>query len=263
MLEHRWLFRDTASKKGRNIIITPETSDFKYISAGRIILDKTVGSALGQNEGAETVLIVLHGSGTVSVSGRRFDVNRFDGVYVPRGEEFMIQSHGDLDILEASAPTSQAFPAAYVRYNDIKEAIDYHLEVGAEPYYRDIWKVLAENVEGSRLLAGITMSKPGNWTSWPPHEHAATQEELYLYFDMPRPGFGTQYIYTDLDAPELVAPVFGDDAVTIVEGYHPNVAAPGFPMNFVWVLCSLEEETYRKLGGVNIQPGLEMETGLR
>jgi hypothetical protein len=34
-------------------------------------------------------------------------------------------------------------------------------------------------------------------------------------------------------------------------------------MNFVWVLCSLEEETYRKLGGVNIQPGFEMETGLR
>lgn len=263
MLEHRWLFRDTASKKGRNIIITPQTSEFKYISAGRIILDASIGSALGQNEGAETVLIVLHGSGTISVSGRRFDVNRFDGVYVPRGEEFMVQSSTELDIVEASAPTSQSFPAAFVRYTDIADAEAYHLEVGAEPYYRDIWKVLADNVEGSRLLAGITMSRPGNWTSWPPHEHAATQEELYLFFDMPRPGFGTQYIYTDLEAPELVAPVRSDDAVTIVKGYHPNVAAPGFPMNFVWVLCSLEEETYRKLGGVNIQPGFEMETGLR
>lgn len=263
MLSHRWLFRDTASKKGRNIVITPETSDFKFISAGRIILDATVGSAVAENEGSETVLLVLHGSGTISVSGRRFDVNRLDGVYVPRGQEFMVQTAGELDILEASAPTSQTYPLAHVKYSDIRDAEDYHLEVGEEPYYRDIWKILAENVGGSRLLAGVTMSKPGNWTSWPPHEHAATQEELYLFFDMPRPGFGTQYIYHSLEAPELVAPVYENDAVTIVEGYHPNVAAPGFPINFVWILCSLEEETYRKVGGVNVQPEFMMETGLR
>jgi 5-deoxy-glucuronate isomerase len=263
MLEHRWLFRDTASKKGRNITITPETSDFKYISAGRIILDQSVGSVVGQNPGSETLLLVLHGSGTISVSGRRFDIGRFDGVYVPRGEEFMVQSSDGLDILEASAPTDQTFALAHVRYDDIKDREGLFLKVGAEPYYREIWKVLAENVQGSRLLAGVTMSKPGNWTSWPPHEHAATQEELYLFFDMPRPGFGTQYIYHDLDAPELVAPVYENDAVTIVEGYHPNVAAPGFPINFAWILCSLEEETYRKVGGVNVQPEFMMETGLR
>ncbi|MFI5201609.1 MAG: 5-deoxy-glucuronate isomerase, partial [Candidatus Kapaibacterium sp.] len=147
---------------------------------------------------------------------------------------------------------------------DVKNSDSLTLHVGKEPYYRDIHKVLAENVEGSRLLMGVTMSKPGNWTSWPPHEHAATREELYLFFDMPRPGFGTQFIYSNLENPEFVQPVYEDDAVTIVKGYHPNIAAPGFPINFCWVLCSLEDDTWRSLGGVNVQPGFEqMPTGLR
>jgi 5-deoxy-glucuronate isomerase len=61
----------------------------------------------------------------------------------------------------------------------------------------------------------------------------------------------------------LIIPVFNNDAVTIVEGYHPNVAAPGYEINFVWVLCSLEELTFRKLGGVNVQPEFLMDTGLK
>jgi len=32
--------------------------------------------------------------------------------------------------------------------------------------------LLAKNVEAGRLVAGFTISEPGDWTSWPPHEHA-------------------------------------------------------------------------------------------
>jgi 5-deoxy-glucuronate isomerase len=61
-----------------------------------------------------------------------------------------------------------------------------------------------------------------------------------------------------------VQPVYEDDAVTIVEGYHPNVAAPGYPINFCWILCSLEDDTWRTLANVNVQKGFEtMPTGLR
>ena len=30
-------------------------------------------------------------------------------------------------------------------------------------------------------MAGVTFSQPGNWTSWPPHEHAALAEEGVAY----------------------------------------------------------------------------------
>ncbi len=264
-MSHAWLFRNTAAQKGRFITITPDTSDFATISAGRIILEAGMAPVVAQNEGSETTLLCLHGSGEVRIGAERFQVSKYDGVYVGRGEAFEVSTTGFIDIVEASAPTAKTWPSKYVNFEkEVKPSDSLTLHVGAEPYYRDIHKVLAENVEGSRLLMGVTMSKPGNWTSWPPHEHAATREELYLFFDMPKPGFGTQFIYSDLENPEFVLPVYEDDAVTIVEGYHPNVAAPGYPINFCWVLCSLEDDTWRTLANVNVQAGFEsMPTGLR
>jgi 5-deoxy-glucuronate isomerase len=47
--------------------------------------------------------------------------------------------------------------------------------------------LLAKNVEAGRLVVGFTLSEPGHWMSWPPHEHAKMLEEMYVYFDMPDP----------------------------------------------------------------------------
>ena len=262
MTDHKWLIRNTASQKGRNISVTPENSEFQYISAGRIILDSEVSRISAVNEGAETTLLVLNGKGNINVGDQNYPVSKFDGVYIPRGAEFSVETNDSLDVFEGSAPTEVEATPYHVRFDDIKDQEGMYLKVGQEPAYRDIYKVIAENVEGGKLLTGVTLSKPGNWTSWPPHEHAATQEELYLFFDIPSPGFATQFIYTQLENPEFAHPVYADDAVVIVKGYHPNVAAPGFPCNFAWLLCSLEDTTYRKVGGVNVQPEFMMETGL-
>jgi 5-deoxy-glucuronate isomerase len=264
-MSNNWLFRNTADEKGRVIMMTPRNSDFKYMSAGRITLDQEVPKVVAQNKGSETTLLCLHGRGSVSLGGSSYELSRFDGVYIPKGMNFEVATDRFVDIVEASCPTEKVHPVHYVNFEkDVKDNADLTLHVGAEPYYRDIHKIIAENVEGSRLLMGVTMSKPGNWTSWPPHEHEATREELYLFFDIPKPGFGTQFIYSDLGNPEFCMPVNENDAVTIVKGYHPNVASPGYPINFCWALCSLEDDTWRTLGGVNVQRGFEaMPTGLR
>lgn len=261
--DHPWLVRNTAPGPGRHITITPETSPFRFISAGRILLEPGTEEVTAVNPGAETTLLVLSGEGEVEVDGTIYPVSRFDGLYISRGATFVVRSSGKLDIFEGSAPTEVVAPTAHVRFDDIKDQESMYLKVGEEPAYRDIYKVIAENVDGGKLLTGVTLSKPGNWTSWPPHEHAETQEELYLFFDMPHPAVATQYVYTDMENPEFVRPVYGDDAVIIVKGYHPNVAAPGFRCNFAWLLCSLEDTTYRRVGGVNVQPEYEMDTGLK
>jgi 5-deoxy-glucuronate isomerase len=264
-MQNNWLFRNTASQKGRVIAMTPKNSAFKFLSAGRIILDRNTPKVNGVNEGAETTLLCLHGKGSVNVGGASYKLSRFDGIYISRGMPFEVTTDDFIDLVEASCPTEKMHPVRYINYEkDVKDSDSLTLHVGQEPYYRDIHKVIAENVEGSRILMGVTMSEPGNWTSWPPHEHEKTREELYLFFDIPKPGFGTQFIYTDLKNPEFSMPVNEDDAVTIVKGYHPNVASPGYPINFCWALCSLEDDTWRTLGGVNVQPGFEsMPTGLR
>ncbi|MEI8134107.1 MAG: 5-deoxy-glucuronate isomerase [bacterium] len=260
-----WLFRNTANSKGRTISITPKNSDFKFLSCGRIILDSSTPNTRGMNPNSETTLLCLHGEGQIIVEGVSYNLSRFDGLYITRGAEFEVVTDGEIDLVEASCPTEKVHPTKCVNFvSEVQNSESLTLHVGAEPYFRDIHKVIAENVDGSRILMGVTMSKPGNWTSWPPHEHASSREELYLFFDIPEPGFGTQFIYTDPQNPELVVPVYSDDAVTIVKGYHPNVASPGYPINFCWALCSLEDDTWRTLGGVNVQPGFEaMPTGLR
>src|SRR6185312_2325919 len=120
---NQWLFRNTASKKGRVISITPQNSEFVAISAGRIILDKEVPKAEGKNEGQETTLLCLHGSGRVTVGGNTYTVSRFDGVYIGRGEKFVVETEESIDIVEASAPTNKTWPSRYVNFEkEVKES---------------------------------------------------------------------------------------------------------------------------------------------
>ena len=103
-------------------------------------------------------------------------------------------------------------------------------------------------------MAGVTFSQPGNWTSWPPHEHAVLAEEAYLYIDMPRPAFGVQLVYADDRNPELATIVREGDVVLMPQGYHPNVAAPGHPINFLWMMAANRELEDRQFGVVNVHP---------
>ncbi len=108
--------------------------------------------------------------------------------------------------------------------------------------------------QAGRLVAGVTRSLPGNWTSWPPHEHAAMLEEIYVFVDMPEPSFGLQLVYTDGISAAEVEVVRDGDAVLLPEGYHPNVAIPGAPLNFVWIMAAHREVVDRKWGVVQVDP---------
>ena len=104
-------------------------------------------------------------------------------------------------------------------------------------------------------MAGVTLSQPGNWTSWPPHEHAAMLEEVYLYIDMPAPAFGIQLVYTNAREPEVATIVREGDIVLMPQGYHPNVAAPGGSHQLpVDDGRPHARTTDRQFGVVNVQP---------
>ena len=110
---------------------------------------------------------------------------------------------------------------------------------------RDLNIVIGDNVKAGRILMGFTKSQPGNWTSWPPHEHTELLEEVYVYFDMPAPAFGIQLVYTEPDKPEFMSIVRDGDAVLMPAGYHPNVAAPGHGINFIWMMAAHRDRAHR------------------
>jgi 5-deoxy-glucuronate isomerase len=231
------------------------------LSYGRIILDGGDEPVRFDTGSQETGLIGLAGRATVRVAGSQtFELGLYDAIYVPRhtGIE-VIPAAGGCDLAEVSAPVEHDYPLQFVAWNDVQQDAGLHFPTGGETYSRTVNILIGKNVQAGRIVAGVTFSKPGNWTSWPPHEHAEMLEEAYMYIAMPAPAWGVQFVYTDPKAPELVTVVHQDDCVVMPKGYHPNVAAPGGSIGFLWMMAAHREVADRQFGVVKVQP--EYATG--
>ena len=249
------IVRDTAARKGRTQSVAPRSTAARHLHYGRIILD--AGDApLNFNTGElETGLICLKGSASISVDGVAHTLERYDSVYVPRDSAVEVAPRGGgCDVAEIAAPVTKRHPVQFVSFAAVQKDPGLHFETGGPGAKRDLNVLIGKNVQAGRIMAGVTFSAPGNWTSWPPHEHAAMLEEAYLYVDMPAPTFGVQLVYTNPQEPELATIVREGDIVLMPQGYHPNVAAPGGSINFVWMMAANREDEDRQYGVVNVQP---------
>lgn len=110
---------------------------------------------------------------------------------------------------------------------------------------REVFMTLNQEIQASRLIAGLTWGGNGAWTSWPPHQHEADLEEIYCYFDMDEPHFGLHLSYTAPgDVDNIVAhPVKSGSMVLAPRGYHPTVASPGTRNAYFWVLAAHSHES--------------------
>lgn len=249
------VFRKTNAHIGRNVAVTPANSTNRHLSYARIILNRDSSSVRFSNPGQETGLIVLSGAATVIAAGQRADLKQFDGAYIPRDAQIEVSADGSVDIAEFSADVSERHPFQVVRYQDVQKDGSLKFTTGTASQQRVVNIVLGKNIQANRLLVGFTVSDPGNWTSWPPHEHTKMLEEMYVYFDMPDPAFGIQLVYNDAQDPDLVTMVRDGDAVLMPGGYHPNVSVPGHRITFLWAMAAHREKEDRKFGVVNVQPG--------
>ncbi|HXA00182.1 MAG TPA: 5-deoxy-glucuronate isomerase [Candidatus Dormibacteraeota bacterium] len=251
----KMVFRKTNGQKGRHLAVTPKNSTMRHLSYGRIILDSSVPSVSFDNGEQETGLICLSGKATVKTGGQQIELNKFDAVYIPRDSAIEVSTSGSVDLAEFSSDVTGKYPLKIVRYEEVSKDPGMKFVTGGPGSSRNLTMLLAKNVEAGRLVAGFTYSDPGNWTSWPPHEHAKMLEELYVYFDMPEPAYGIQLVYNDTEYPELVTVVRDGDAVLMPGGYHPNVSVPGHRIAFLWAMAAHREVEDRQFGVVNIQPG--------
>ena len=249
------IVRDTASRKGRTVSVAPGKTASRQLRYGRVILDAGDAAVAFHTGECETGLVGLKGTATVSVDDAAYELGRYDALYVPRGVAVTITAGPDgCDLAEIAAPVTRHHPVQFVRFSDVQRDSGLHFEAGGPGAKRDLNILIGKNVQASRIMAGVTFSQPGNWTSWPPHEHAAMLEEAYLYIDMPSPAFGIQLVYTNAREPELATIVREGDIVLMPQGYHPNVAAPGGSINFLWMMAANREQDDRKYGVVNVQP---------
>jgi 5-deoxy-glucuronate isomerase len=252
----KMVFRKTDAHIGRHISVTPANSTNKQLSYGRIILNSSTPSVCFENGKEETGFLVLSGEAIVSVAGQEISLGQYDAIYIPHGSSIKVATKSKVDIAEFSAPVVGNYPLQIVRYADICKDPGLKFDAGAGTgACRHLHMMVGKNVEAGRIVFGFTYSDPGNWTSWPPHEHTKMLEEMYVYFDMPAPAFGLQLVYDDTEYPELIVPVREGDAVLMPSGFHPNVSIPGHKICFIWAMAAHKEAEDRQFGVVNVQPG--------
>jgi 5-deoxy-glucuronate isomerase len=256
--------RNTAARKGRSRSVAPGATAARHLHYGRIILDTSDSAVRVDPATHETGLVCLGGQAVVLVGTHRFEMAPYDALYVPRETAFEVApGPGGCDLAELSAQVDNAYPLQFVAFADVRKDSGLHFKTGGENATREINLLLAKNVQAGRIVAGVTFSEPGHWTSWPPHEHAVMLEEAYLYVAMPAPAFGVQLVYTNASEPELVTIVHEGDVVIMPRGYHPNVAAPGCSIGFLWMMAAEREGIDRQFGVVNVQPEFAtMRSGL-
>jgi 5-deoxy-glucuronate isomerase len=251
------VFRKTNEHTGRHISVNPANSSMRHLEYGRIILNDSKAVESFSTGDRETGLICLSGKATLSVDDKKHSLNLYDAIYIPRDSSVEVSTDSSVDLAEFSAEVANRYPLQIVPFSQVEKDPGLKFSTGGPGCRRQLHMLLAKNIEAGRLIAGFTVSDPGNWTSWPPHEHAEMLEELYVYFKMPGPAFAIQLVYNNTEYPELVTVVRDGDAVLMPAGFHPNVSVPGHRICFLWAMAAHREGKDRQFGVVNVQRGFD------
>lgn len=251
------VFKGTDKHEGYKEFFSPETGEMRYLSYGRLMFTEEINDHTFAAEGRELLLFALTPGIQVDLAGKIFALAEHDMLYLPRNVEAKVSGPPGADLVVAGSLSDKDGEPQMVRYEDVRDNPDYYFDVGSEELgtRRRIFNMVGHNVEASRLLAGFTMGEKSAWTSWPPHEHYESKEEFYLFFNMPKPAFSVQFVYSNVDDMEFAEVVQSGDCVTIPGGYHPTAAAPGYSSVFLWVMAGYDPEKDRDFKhGINIQP---------
>lgn len=135
----------------------------------------------------ELGILNLGASGTVTVDGKAYPLNRFDCLYVSRGSKAVSFTSGSAadpaKFYLNSAPAHREYPTALATQKDANR-----VELGDQEHAnkRVLYQYIHENgVKSCQLVMGFTELLPGNiWNTFPPHTHERRME-VYLYFDVP------------------------------------------------------------------------------
>jgi 5-deoxy-glucuronate isomerase len=233
----------------------------KYISVHRLEVTQAEKPDVAPT-GTEICLVVLEGP--VSYRCTLEDGTTKDGkaetmdmVLLPPGSTARLETPspgGYAVVMAYEAPSELGAEFYHIRFADVDADRGLHHVYGKaeQSSQRDVWNFIDSQHRCSRLMMGICEGRDGGWTAWPPHEHTAEREEVYVYFDMAGT-FGIQCVYEDLSDPGAAVIVREGDVVSIPGGYHPNTGAPAGRIKYVYCMAATSPGA-RDFMDLRIQP---------
>jgi len=265
-LHRPWLESAESEVGGTIVDLTPEVAGWAWTGLQVLRLEPGVPRTV-RTGAAEAFVLPLSGGCTVEVTGAGGDASfRLAGrasvfaavsdfAYAGRDSVVVLTSVEGGEVALPSARCDAALPPAY------GAAADVPVEVrGAGSATRQVTNFGVPGVwdHAEKLICCELITPPGNWSSYPPHKHDASEpcpvvnEEIYYYriagadqVNPSRVGFGYHRTYTGpehesvgLSVIDELVEVRDHDVVLVPHGYHgPCVAAPGYPMYYLNVMA--------------------------
>jgi 5-deoxy-glucuronate isomerase len=267
---HRPWLTATGPEVGDVVLLGPEAAGWTYAGLQVIRLEPGVPRTVATGA-SEVFVLPLAGGLSVEVADAadpqateaRFEltgrVSVFERVtdfgYVGRDSLIRMTSANGAEVALPSATCERRLAPRY----GPAEAVPVEIR-GAGPATRQVTNFGSAGVwdHAERLMAVELITPGGNWSSYPPHKHDATDpcqvinEEIYFFkiagadgvtpgregFGLHRTFTGPEHLKAGLAELDETVEVRDGDVFCIPHGYHgPCVAAPGYDMYYLNVLA--------------------------
>lgn len=201
-------------------------------------------------ERRELGVLNIGGSGSITVDGKTFAMDKLDCLYVGRGSREVSFKSNDsgtpAEFYLLSYPAHAEYPTEMVKFADMKP-----VELGSFETCnkRKIYKAIyRDGIKSCQLVMGFTMLEPGsNWNTMPPHTHMR-RSEVYFYFDVD-PAHRVLHLMGPPDATSHL--VMKDKEVVVSPGWsiHAGVGTKNY--TFCWGMGG-ENQAYDDMDAVAI-----------
>jgi 5-deoxy-glucuronate isomerase len=268
-------FSGSSTADGELVSLTPQDAGWDW--TGLRVVRLSPGTPVRLQTGPSEVFVLpLRGSVGVEVSHvdgpgsaeAKFDLDGrasvfsavTDFAYVGRDSVVVLESTG---IAEVALPSARCSGRLEARYGP---AAGVPVETrGAGNASRQVNNFGVPGVwdHAEKLVCCELITPPGNWSSYPPHKHDASEpcevvnEEIYYYriagadqvtpspdaFGYHRTYTGPEHLAVGLAPIDETLEVHDHDVVVVPHGYHgPCMAAPGYPMYYLNVMAGPADE---------------------
>ena len=202
-------------------------------------------------ERRELGIINVAGSGTVTVDGEKFTLDKKDCLYIGRGKQEVLfaseSEHTPAEFYINSCPAHKEYPTTKATLEDATQ-----VNLGSKEYCneRTIFQYIhANGVQSCQLVMGFTELKAGSiWNTFPPHNHLRRME-VYFYFDLPENQVVLHLMGTPDETRHLV---MNNRQAVISPEWSIHAGAGSSAYSFIWAMAG-ENKDFTDMDGCKLE----------
>lgn len=202
-------------------------------------------------ERRELGTINIGGAGKVYADGVEYQMNHWDGLYLPMGtKKVEFASDNPEEPAKFFICTTPAHTPKPIRHIPYEKAIHKHLGSQATSNERTINQYLHPDVlDACQLSMGLTHLEEGSvWNTMPMHTHERRME-VYFYFDIPK----DNVVFHFMGEPDQTRHiVMHNDEAVINPSWSVHAGCGTSNYTFIWAMCG-ENRAYDDQDWINTE----------